>query len=414
MKTVNRQFAQSQIQTRLKSIARAKFAGNASPIPAIQQVYKRRKSVLYYFILYKFILLPNLATQINKSQLSLNAIPKQNPMETSSLLKIDPMEFVDSQYDDPLGDPSDQNYSTTLPGKKSSLSMAAKSNRTSDTEFRLNFVDLLTTDNDLNGWTGVESFDSLRSLMKHIPNGENIAAGYGMSLRNLIVMVLVRTKMNIPFEQMSVLFPMKAKLLAKCFSEFLPVLEAATSTSIPAIAKSQANIQGTVLILERPVITTIGKIQRITTRKNSIRVNSAGKITAVISTSVPLPETSNDQMKSTQQQDSERIKSANISSTDFQDNMLIKVGVIEQPQPTLTKCRTAPTVPTSTASTSIAIAPAKTAECKQTIERIKSYRILNEKVAPSMTLYMDMIVRLVCGVMNFNKTTSFSDTILKW
>lgn len=79
-------------------------------------------------------------------------------------------------------------------------------------------------------------------------------------------MVLVRTKMNIAFEQMNVLFPMKSIILAKCFSEFLPILEAVTSTSIPPIDKPQAYIMDTVLTLERPVISTIGKIYKITTK----------------------------------------------------------------------------------------------------------------------------------------------------
>lgn len=337
-------------------------------------------------------LFPNIATQSIKRPV--NAIPQEILPQNSSPIKIEPIEFVNSQNDDPLGD------RTSITGKNTSLS--TQSNWPCDKGFEFNFVDLLTNDSDLSGWTGLVSFDSLQSLMKYIPNGESIAASYGMSLRNLIVMVLVRTKMNIPFEQMTVLFPMNATLLAKCFSEFLPILEATTSISIPPIARSQANTNDTVLILERPVISTIGKIRKITTRKNSIRVNPAGKITAVKSTSVP----SAAQMIPPQQ-DSERISSENVTSTNltFRDSMLINVGVKESG--ILPSLR-------STASSSIAFASRKTEECKKTIDIIKSYRILNEKVAPSMSLYMDIIVRLVCGILNFNNTTSFSDTILQW
>lgn len=88
-----------------------------------------------------------------------NAIPKPNLPESSS--PIHPMEFVDSQIDDLLGDISNPNCG------KLRFSIATQSNGPTDKDFRFNFVDLLT---------GLVSFDSLHSLMEHIPTGERIAA----------------------------------------------------------------------------------------------------------------------------------------------------------------------------------------------------------------------------------------------
>lgn len=80
--------------------------------------------------------------------------------------------------------------------------------------------------------------------------------------------------------------------------------------------------------------------------------------------------------------------------------------VTDLPKPTLLAKSKAPTLPTSS------FAPiADTVQCKQTIQRIKSFKILYDKVAPSMAMYMDPIVRLVCGVINLKKTTNGNDPL---
>lgn len=216
------------------------------------------------------------------------AIPTRNlPPPDNSFIKLEPIDF-----DDPLADTSNIKYSRAEAFSiNRRQTIATQANWPGDEEFRFNFVDLLTTDRDLNGWTGLVSFEYLRSLEKRIPNGDSIAATYGISLRNLIVMTLVRMKMNIPFEQMTVLFPMKTTLLAKCFSEFLPILEAATSSSIPPPTKS--TVKETELIIERPSITMVGKgpIRKITTSKTAIRINQVGTITGIVPMSGKTAET---------------------------------------------------------------------------------------------------------------------------
>lgn len=220
-----------------------------------------------------------------------NVIPKLNLPTPSSFIKIEPMdtEFDDGyEADDPLTGSSDANFIDCLNADtiKTRVSIATQVNWPGDQEFRFNFLDLLTTDRDLNGWTGLTSFDCLQALVKRIPKtGENIATTYGISLSNLIVMVLARTKMNIPFEQMTVLFPMKASLLSKCFTEFLPILEEATRSSIPPPQKTNNNTKDTELVIERPTLSNIGSkgiIRKITTSKTAIRVNPIGTITAVV------------------------------------------------------------------------------------------------------------------------------------
>lgn len=198
------------------------------------------------------------------------------------------MEFNDGEVDDPFTDMADTNFidCITADMMSSRISIATQVNWPGDEQFRFNFVDLLTTDRDLNGWTALRSFDCLQSLVERIPKtGETIAATYGLSLRNLIVMVLVRTKMNISFDLMTVLFPMKASLLSKCFSEFLPILEEATRSSIPPPEKTNNNVKDTELVIERPTISKIGLkgiIRKITTSKTAIRINPIGTITAVV------------------------------------------------------------------------------------------------------------------------------------
>lgn len=221
--------------------------------------------------------------------LSSTAIPTRNlPPPDTTYIKFEPIDF-----DDPLADSSNIKYSQTEAfSGNSRKSIATQANWPSDAEFRFNFVDLLITDRDLNGWTGLVSFESLQSLENRIPDGESVAATYGMSLRNLIVMVLVRTKMNIPFEQLTVLFPMKTTLLAKCFSEFLPILEAATSLSIPPPTKSA--VKETELVIERPSIAMVGKeglIRKITTSRTAIRINQVGTITGIVPLSGKTNET---------------------------------------------------------------------------------------------------------------------------
>lgn len=219
------------------------------------------------------------------------AVPTRNlPPPDDSFIKLEPIDF-----DDPLADTSNiKHIRAEAFSVNRRQTITTQANWPGDQEFRFNFVDLLTSDRDLNGWTGLVSFESLQSLEKRIPNGENVATTYGMSLRNLIVMILVRTKMNIPFEQMTVLFPMKTTLLAKCFSEFLPILEAATSSSIPPPSKSTANVKETELVIERPSITMVGKeglIRKITTSKTAIRINPAGIITNIVPVSGKTTET---------------------------------------------------------------------------------------------------------------------------
>lgn len=349
-----------------------------------------------------------------------NVIPKLNLPTPSSFIKIEPMdveeELANSQADDPLIDPSEDpsdtnfiDYITADMMMKSRISIATQVNWPGDKEFRFNFLDLLTTDRDLNGWTGLTSFDCLQSLVKRIPtSGANIASTYGLSLPNLIVMVLVRTKMNIPFDLMSVLFPMKAALLSKCFSEFLPILEVATRKSIPPPEKIKNIVKDTEFIIERPTISNVGSkgiIRKITTSKTSIRINPIGTITAVVPIGTCKQNRNPEQTSSAAKFDlildenTGILKPASISRllTAFIFNHFLRCSIY------FADVQSKPPIRADFVSSSNI--PPNTEQCKETIQRLKSFRILNDKVAPSMALYMDTIVRLVCGVLNYSKVS---------
>lgn len=98
------------------------------------------------------------------------------------------------------------------------------------------FYESLKTDKDIFVWTGIPNNKMLKciehcvggKLKKRMPH----IIGFDITIRGLIILVLVRLKVNLSFDQMAILFKMRPIHLAKYFSEFLPMLKMATEDVI--------------------------------------------------------------------------------------------------------------------------------------------------------------------------------------
>lgn len=97
------------------------------------------------------------------------------------------------------------------------------------------FYDLLKTDKDLSCWTGIPNNSLLLNIekcVKQVKLAANTIKDLDLSVRGLIILVLVRLKVNLSFDQMAVIFKQRPIYLSKCFAKFLPILKGATESTV--------------------------------------------------------------------------------------------------------------------------------------------------------------------------------------
>lgn len=97
------------------------------------------------------------------------------------------------------------------------------------------FYDALKSDKDIFVWTGIPNNQMLKNIelcVRQLGKPTPIIKGFDISIRGLIVLVLVRLKVNLSFDQMAIIFKMRPIQLSKYFAEFLPMLKIATENTI--------------------------------------------------------------------------------------------------------------------------------------------------------------------------------------
>lgn len=96
-------------------------------------------------------------------------------------------------------------------------------------------MDDLKTNKNLTAWTGLPSFQCFHNIeycVKNLSSAQETLDKLKTPVHILIVLVLVRIKVNLTFEQMSVIFDMASKKISQLFEEFLPILRTVTGSAI--------------------------------------------------------------------------------------------------------------------------------------------------------------------------------------
>lgn len=88
---------------------------------------------------------------------------------------------------------------------------------------------VLTTDSDLQSWTGIPSFTTLNNIVKCIEklqSAQDQLKKFRATPKLLTVFVMVKLKTDLTFKQLACLFAATPKTLAMYFDKFIPILKA--------------------------------------------------------------------------------------------------------------------------------------------------------------------------------------------
>lgn len=97
------------------------------------------------------------------------------------------------------------------------------------------FMDFLGTDDDLNSFTGINSFDLLNRMTfctRNLKSAANVINGLQIPLEVAIVLVFVKLKTNLTYKQIGVLFKLHPATISSIFFKLLPILRVVLSVAI--------------------------------------------------------------------------------------------------------------------------------------------------------------------------------------